>query len=80
MLSHCLRLRKKTKSKEPRLTMTIQGNSILLSKYTACDSTKHRFIKEQAACELLSNIPAGTGQSCLSVLSALQCSVYVGII
>ena len=43
--------------------MIIKGNSMLLSKYTMCDSTKPRFIKEQAACELLSNILVGTKYS-----------------
>ena len=38
---------KNTESKNPKVSMTINGRILLLSKYEVCDSKKSKFMKEQ---------------------------------
>ena len=47
MLLHCLKCRKNTESKNPKVVKTKNGRIILLSKFALRDSKKSRFIKEQ---------------------------------
>ena len=47
MLLHCLKWRKNTESKNPKVVKTKNGRIILLSKFALRDSKKSRFIKEQ---------------------------------
>ena len=56
MLSYCLRCRKNTESINPKVSKTSNGKTIILSKCAACDSKKSKFIKEQQAKGLLSNL------------------------
>ena len=56
MLSYCLRWRKNTESKNPKVAKTKYGGIMLLSKYAVCDSKISRNIKEQEASELLSSL------------------------
>ena len=50
MLSYyCLKCRKNTESKYPKVAKTKIRRIILLSKCTVCDSKKSTFIKEQVA-------------------------------
>ena len=56
MLSYCLKCRKNTESKNPKVVKTKNGRIKLLSKCTACDSKKSKFIKEQEASRLLSSL------------------------
>ena len=56
MLSYCLRWRKNTESKNPKVAKTKHGGIMLLSKYAVCDSKISRSIKEQEASELLSSL------------------------
>ena len=44
MLSYCLKCRKNTESKNPKVVKTKNGRIKLLSKCTACDSKKSKFI------------------------------------
>ena len=53
MLSYCLKCRKNTGSKNPRVAQKKRGKLMLLSKFAVCCSKKVRFIKEQEASELL---------------------------
>ena len=56
MLSYyCLKCRKNTESKNPKLARTKKGRLMLLSKCAVCDSKKIKFIKEQEASILLSS-------------------------
>ena len=56
MLSyHCLKCRKNTESKNPKVGKTKNGRIIPLSKCAGCDSKKFKFIKEQEASGLLSS-------------------------
>ena len=56
MLHYCLKCRKKTESKNPKVARTKNRRIMLLSKYLVCDSKKLKFIKEQEASELLSSL------------------------
>ena len=47
MLSYCLKCRKKTESKNPKVARTKIGTIMLLSKCAVCDSKNSNFIKEQ---------------------------------
>ena len=54
MLSYyCLKCRKNTKSKNPKVARTKNVRIMLLSKCAVCDSKKSKFIKEQEASGLL---------------------------
>ena len=49
MLFYCLKHRKNTESKNPRVVRTKNGRIILLSKCAVCDSKKLKLITEQEA-------------------------------
>ena len=53
MLSYCLKCRKNTESKNPKVVRTKTGRIMLLSKCEVCDSKKLKFIKEREASGLL---------------------------
>ena len=56
VLSHCLKCRKNSESKDPRVANTNKAKPMLLSKSAVCDSKKSRFIKQQEASRLLSSL------------------------
>ena len=56
MLSYCLKHKKNTESINPKVSKTKNGKTIILSKCAICDSKKSKFIKEQQAKGLLSNL------------------------
>ena len=56
MLSYCLKSRKNTESKNPKVVRTKNGRIMLLSKCAVCNSKKSKFIKEQEARGLLSSL------------------------
>ena len=56
MKSYCLKCRKNTENINPRVSKTSNSRTVLLSKCAICDSKKSRFIKNQEAKELLSNL------------------------
>ena len=60
MLYYCLKCRKNTENINPRVLKTINGKSMILSKYAICGSKKSKFIKEQEARGLLSNLAIRT--------------------
>ena len=53
MLSYCLKCRKNTESKNPKVVRTKTGRIMLLSNCEVCDSKKLKFIKEREASGLL---------------------------
>ena len=53
MLSYCLKCRKNTESKNPKVVKTKKGRIMLLSKCAMCYTKKLKFIKEQEASGLL---------------------------
>ena len=47
MLSYCLKCRKNTESKNPKVARTKNRRIMLLSNCSVCDSKKSKFIKQQ---------------------------------
>ena len=56
MLSYCLKCKKNTESIDPKVSKTRNGKTMFLSKCAICGSKKSKFIKEQQAKGLLSNL------------------------
>ena len=56
MKSYCLKCRKETKNIDPKLSKTSNNRTIILSKCVTCGSKKTRFIKNQEAKGLISNL------------------------
>ena len=71
MLSYCLKCRKNTESKNPKVARTKNGRIMLLSKCAMCDSKKSKFIKEQEASGLLISLGIKTPLSKIPLVSPL---------
>ena len=56
MLSYCLKCKKNTESINPKVLKATNGKTMILSKCPICGSKKSKFIKEQQAEGLLSNL------------------------
>ena len=56
MLLYCLRGRKNTESKNPKVARIKNGRIMLLSKCAVCGSKKSKFVKQQEASGLLSSL------------------------
>ena len=68
MKSHCLKCRKNTENINPRVSKTSNDRSMVLSKCLICGSKKSRFIKNQKAKWLLSNLVVKTPLSKVPIL------------
>ena len=68
MLSYCLKCKKNTESINPKVLKTTNGKTMILSKCTICGSKKSKFIKEQQAKALLSNLGLRTPLNKIPVL------------
>ena len=68
MKSYCLKCRKNTENINPRVSKTNNGRTMVLSKCAICDSKKSRFIKNQEAKRLLSNLGVTTPLSKVPIL------------
>ena len=64
----CLKCTKNTENINPRVSKTSNGKTMVLSKCAICGSKKSRFIKNQEAKELLSNLGVRTPLSKVSIL------------
>ena len=71
MLSYCLKCRKNTDSKNPKVVRTKHGRIVLLLKSSVCNSKKSKFLKEQEAQRLLSSIEIKTPLSQITFLGSL---------
>ena len=71
MLSHYLKCRKNTGSKNPKVVRTKNGRIMLLSKCAVCDSRKSKFIKQQEAIGLLISLGIKTPLSKLLLVGLL---------
>ena len=60
MLSYCLKCKKSTESINPKVSKTANVKTMILSKCAVCGSKKSKFIKEQQAKGLLSNLSIRT--------------------
>ena len=73
MLSYCLKCKKKKKKKNtesinPKFSKTTNDKTMILSKCAICGSKKSKFIKEQQAKGLLSNLGLRTPLNKVPVL------------
>ena len=68
MKSHCLKCRKNTENINPRVSKASNGRTMVLSKCAICDSKKSRFIKNQEAKGLLSNLGVRASLSKVPIL------------
>ena len=68
MLSYCLKCKRNTESINPKVLKTTNGKAIILSTCTICGSIKSKFIKQQEAKGLLSNLGLKTPLNKIPVL------------
>ena len=68
MLSYCLKCTKNTESINPKVSKTTNGKAMILSTCAICCSKKSKFIKEQEAKGLLSNLGLRTSLNKIPVL------------
>ena len=68
MLSNCLKCKRNTESINPKVLKTTNGKALILSKCAICGSKKSKFIKEQEAKGLLSNLGLRTTLNKIPVL------------
>ena len=68
MKSYCLKCGKDTENINPRVSNTSNGRTMILSKCAICGSKKSRFIKNQEAKGLLSNLGIKTPLSKVPIL------------
>ena len=68
MISYCSKCRKNTESINPKVSKTNNGKTMILSKCAICGSKKSKFIKEQQAKGLLSNLGIRTPLNKIPVL------------
>ena len=68
MKSYCLKCRKDIKKIDPKVSNTSNDRKTILSKCAICGSKKSRFIKDQEATGLLSNLGVKTPLSKVAIL------------
>ena len=68
MKSYCLKCRKYTENINLRVSKTSDGRTMVLSKCAICGSKKLRFIKNQEAKGLQSNLGVRTSSSKVAIL------------
>ena len=68
MKSYCLKCRKDTENIDPKISSTSNGKAMILSKCAICGCKKSRFIKNQEAKGLLSDLGLRTPLSKVHLL------------
>ena len=68
MKSYCLKCRRDTGNINPRVSSTNNGKAMILSNCAICGSKKSRFIRNQEAKGLLSNLGIKTPLSKVPIL------------
>ena len=68
MESYCLKCKENTKNMNPEISNSSNGRTMILSKCAICNSKKSRFIKNQEAKGLLSNLGIKTPLSKVPIL------------
>ena len=68
MKSYCLKCRKDTENINPKISSTSNSKAVILSNCAISGSKKSRFIKDQEAKELLSNLGIKTPLSKVPLL------------
>ena len=71
MKTYCLKCRKDTENIDPKVVTTKNNRLVMISKCSVCGIKKSRFVKEQKAKALLSNLGIKTPLSKVSLLNIL---------
>ena len=71
MKTYCLKCRKDTENIGPKVVTTKNNRLVMISKCSVCGIKKSRFVKEQKAKALLSNLGIKTPLSKVSLLNIL---------
>ena len=71
MKIYCVKCRKVTENIDPKLVRTKDNRLIMQSKCSVCGIKKSRFVKEQEAKDLLSNLGIKTLLSKIPLLNVL---------
>ena len=71
MNTYCVKGRKDAKNIDPKMVRTYSGRILMHSKHTVCGIKKSRFVKEQEAKGLLSNLGMKTPLSKIPLLNVL---------
>ena len=69
MNNYCVKCRKDTKNIDPKIVKTKNNRLVMQSKCSVCEIKKSRFIKEQKAKGLLSNLGIKTPLSKILLLN-----------
>ena len=68
MLSYCLKYKRNTESINPKVSKTTNGKAMILSTIAICGGKKSKFMKQQEAKGLLSNLGLRTPLNKIPVL------------
>ena len=71
MKTYCVKCRKYTENIDPKIVRTKNNRLVMQSKCSACGIKKSRFVKEQEAKGLLSNLGIKTPLSKIPLLNIL---------
>ena len=71
MNTYCLKCKKETSNIDPKMVKTKNNRLLMQSKCSVCKTKKSRFVKEQDAKGLLSNLGIKTPLSKIPLLNAL---------
>ena len=71
MNTYCLKCRKDTENIDPKMVKTKNNRLLMQSKCSVCGTKKSRFVKEQDAKGLLSNLGIKTPLSKIPLLNVL---------
>ena len=71
MKTYCVKCKKDIESIDPKIVITKNGRLLMQSKCTVCGIKKSRFVKEQEAKGLLSNLGIKTPLSKIPLLNVL---------
>ena len=71
MKTYCIKCRKNTENIDPKIVTTKNNKLVMQSKYSVCGIKKSRFLKEQEAKGLLSNLGIKTPLSKIQLLNIL---------
>ena len=71
MKTYCMKYRNNTENIDPKMVRTKNNRLIMQSKCSVCGIKKSRFVKEQEAKDLLSNLGIKTPLSKIPLLNAL---------
>ena len=71
MNTYCLKCKKDTANIDPKMVKTKNNRLLMQSKCSVCGTKKSRFVKEQDAKDLLSNLGIKTPLSKIPLLNIL---------